>query len=72
MNSKFKCKTCDLIFEAEGVKIEYISKIYGPCSKKEANCPHCDVICDEYITPKSGKSTSNPSGGCHGNCSCCC
>lgn len=71
MEPTFKCRSCNLVFEAEGVKVEYMSRIYGPCSKKIASCPQCKQECDEYVAPKPNKSQSNANSGCHGNCGCC-
>jgi hypothetical protein len=71
---RFKCEKCDVIFENEGVKIEYTSPVYGPCSKKVADCPDCGEKSDEYRAPKRIKSKSYkdavpsmggcPPGGC--------
>ena len=68
MKTKFICKTCNIVFENEGVNIEYISKIYGPCSKKIGICPDCGNECNEYFVPKAKKSFQLE---CTGSCSCC-
>lgn len=73
----FKCENCSSIFESKGRVYEYNSPIYGPCSKKVADCPECGSVSDEYRKPRQAKggkpsycsdqmaaSGGCPSGGC--------
>ncbi|NHB69397.1 hypothetical protein [Perlabentimonas gracilis] len=69
----FYCKTCDLKFEAEGTKQEWIDPTFGPCSKLTAPCPTNGEECSEYQPPKQSKEAAMPSapacgmqGGCCG------
>jgi len=71
--STFYCKSCDLKFEAEGTKQEWIDPTFGPCSKLVATCPTNGEECNEYHPPKVSKESSFPSapacgmqGGCCG------
>jgi hypothetical protein len=52
----FKCYTCEEIFQAEGVKKEYIDPMYGPCAKMVADCPICHAEATEYRAPKPQKA----------------
>jgi len=70
---KFKCSDCDLLFEAERIKEEYIDPIYGPCSRNVADCPQCGKSAREYVKPKQVRKSSEPvmapscgPGGCCG------
>ncbi|HOZ15612.1 MAG TPA: hypothetical protein PLH91_15165 [Tenuifilaceae bacterium] len=68
------CKSCNIKFDATGVKEEWIDAAFGPCSKMLANCPECNAVCDEYRAPKQtsgGQSfhSHTPScGSCCGGC----
>jgi hypothetical protein len=67
---KFKCTQCSSLFEAEGVKDEYLSPIYGPCWKMIAECPDCKTICDEFrVLKKEVPKTESSCSGCCSNCS---
>lgn len=35
---RYKCEKCGNVFENEGEVLDYNSPIYGPCSKKVADC----------------------------------
>jgi len=59
---KFKCYTCEEIFEAEGTKKEYIDPVYGPCSKMVAECPVCFAEASEYREPKPQKASGVAAG----------
>ncbi|HDP75920.1 MAG TPA: hypothetical protein ENN49_08630 [Bacteroidales bacterium] len=70
------CKTCNVKFDANRTKTEWIDAAFGPCSKMVAKCPECGNECDEYCAPKQGSANSNqhvshaPScGSCCGGCS---
>lgn len=74
---QFKCDGCGNQFDTHGKVLEYNSPVYGPCSKKVADCPKCGSQSDEYRAPKMSKSKSAsyqeamPSmGGCGGG-GCC-
>lgn len=54
----FKCYNCELVFEAEGYKKDYIDPMYGPCSKIVAECQTCKGEATEYRAPKPGKASS--------------
>ena len=71
MYSKFYCKSCDRIFDAEGTKAEYLDPVFGPCASYVANCPDCGTGSKEYFKPKQYKSSQenmpacgNPNGYC--------
>jgi hypothetical protein len=67
----FFCKSCDLKFEAEGTKLDWIDPTYGPCSKFTAPCPTNGEECNEFQPPKVSKdySSSNAqSCGMQGGC----
>lgn len=68
MLTRFKCPECSCVFEAEPVRFEYHSPIYGPCAKFVGECPECHMQSDEYREPNPGKkpSASEPatSPGC--------
>jgi hypothetical protein len=79
---KFYCEKCQKIFEAEGIKEEYSSPIYGPCWKHVFQCPDCGSKCDEYRQKSSPKKNSfdfdnyvenlrNQGGGCNPRGGCC-
>ena len=55
---KFKCYTCEVVFEAEGRKKEYMDPMYGPCSKVVADCTECGGEAIEYRDPKPQKAGS--------------
>ncbi len=67
---KFQCVKCDNLFETEGTVMEYHSPVYGPCSKKVAECPQCGNQSDEYRPPKQAKSKSDfrPAAPAMGSC----
>ena len=79
--NKFFCQSCQLEFEAEGKKLEYQDRLYGPCWKRVANCPTCDKECDELKPTSSSKSNEEfdtyvqelqkRNGGCCGGGGCC-
>jgi hypothetical protein len=69
------CKTCNLKFDANGSKTEWIDAAFGPCSKMVAKCPECGNECDEYRAPKQGLADSHhhvshtpACGSCCGGC----
>lgn len=74
----YQCEKCGNIFERKGEVLEYNSPVYGPCSKKVADCPNCGVRSDEYRAPKQTKSksmsyqeaTPSPRGCPAGGCCC--
>ena len=66
---KFKCKKCDIIFEAKGDKIEKQNQIYGLTWNWQAK-HECGQPCEEYIPPKI-KTKKKPKSSCAGNCSAC-
>lgn len=79
---KFYCQKCQKVFEAEGVKREYSSPIYGPCWKWIAKCPDCDRECDEFRQTGSSRKKNfdfdsyvanlrNRGGGCGPGSGCC-
>jgi hypothetical protein len=72
---EFKCFDCYMVFEAEGVKAEYIDPVYGPCSKMVAICPVCGSECSEYRKPKPSRNQGSKENSCpsyhNGSCSCC-
>jgi len=72
---EFKCFDCNLIFEGEGSKLEYMDPTYGPCSKIVAVCPECGSSVTEYRKPKPAKGTRGGENACpayhSGSCSCC-
>ncbi len=75
---QFRCEECGIIFENKGEVLEYTSPVYGPCSKKVADCPDCGCKSDEYRPPKQAKSKSSnyrdampAMGGCAAG-GCCC
>lgn len=76
---KFKCYTCEEIFEGEGQKKEYMDPMYGPCTKIVAECPVCYAEAIEHRDPKpqkagvGGSSDLAPCGMTPGQagCSCC-
>lgn len=69
---EFQCRTCDRIFDAEGTMKEYMSPVYGPCSKEVAVCPDCGEEATEKIKPKQAKNSSfsGPSCSSGGCCGC--
>ncbi len=72
---EFKCFDCQINFEGEGSKLEYMDPMYGPCSKIVAACPVCGSDSSEYRKPKPSKGASQPENSCpsyhNGSCSCC-
>ena len=72
MISRFYCKECDQVFDAEGTKIEYMDPVFGPCARYVTNCPTCDTESKEYIKPKQFKSVSLDSILACGNPNTCC
>jgi len=79
---KFYCEKCKKVFEAQGIKEEYTSPIYGPCWKRVSQCPDCGSKCDEYRQVTSAKKGSfdfdsyveslrNRGGGCNPGGGCC-
>ncbi|MBN1988982.1 MAG: hypothetical protein JW783_06300 [Bacteroidales bacterium] len=66
----FLCKACNVKFEAEGEKQEWLDATFGPCSKIVAACPSCGVAADEYRAPK--QSANAPSHGHAPACGACC
>lgn len=71
--SIFYCNTCHTKFEAEGVKIDWIDRTYGPCSRWTASCPDCREECQLAKTVRAhsdqnSSSEEGSSGG--GSCSC--
>jgi len=73
--SIFYCDTCHTKFESEGVKIDWIDRTYGPCTRWTASCPDCGEECQlakTVHTHGDGNSESEGSscdcGG--GSCSC--
>ena len=74
---EFKCYDCELIFESEGSKKEYIDPMYGPCLKTVAACPTCNEEASEFRSPKPQKSGSgNQVASCgmtpsQAGCGCC-
>ena len=67
----FECTNCELIFEDQGSKIEYMDPVYGACTKYTAICPSCNSEVKEYIAPKPGKQTHDaPPSSCGCNCGC--
>ncbi len=69
------CKTCNIRFDAKGIKTEWIDAAFGPCSKFTALCPSCGKECDEYRAPKSGSAENSQHtlhapacGSCCGGC----
>ncbi len=80
MNSKFYCPNCKLEFEADGKKVEYQDRVYGPCWKRVANCPACHQESNEKSSlGDSSKNfdelveslNSQSRGGCCGGGGCC-
>lgn len=81
MKNKYFCQKCQKAFEAEGIKQEYTSPIYGPCWKRIAVCPDCGVECDEFRKKSSSKKNfdfdsyvsrlRNQGGGCIPGGGCC-
>lgn len=80
--NKFYCQKCQKAFDAEGVKHEYNSPIYGPCWKRMAACPNCGLESDELNQTKSAGKKSfdfddyvnnlrNQGGGCSPGGGCC-
>ncbi len=69
---KFRCPDCAKLFEAEGIRVEYHSPVYGPCAKYMGHCPDCKVESDEYREPNPGKKSagfepvSSPGCCCNG------
>lgn len=64
MESQFYCKSCNKIFDAEGIRKEYTDPIFGACMKYVAECPDCKTECKEYRKPvqkASKKSVCLPS-----------
>lgn len=73
MTGKFHCKSCDNIFEAEGIKKEYTDPVFGPCSSYYANCPDCAGESKEYFRPKPQKNQGREVPPCgNPNMTCCC
>lgn len=74
MQSKFICKNCNKIFEAEAIKKEYTDPVFGPCVSFHAFCPDCNRECQEYFKSKKIKSAISknipPSGNSNTCCSC--
>lgn len=75
--TRFQCEKCASVFENEGEVLEYTSPVYGPCSKKVADCPDCGCKSDEFRPPKNFKAApayheAMPAmGGCStGGCCC--
>lgn len=70
----FYCSSCNNKFNAEGVKYEYTSPVYGPCWKMMAACPVCQNIVDEYRAPRQKKESTSSippcgvGGGCGRSC----
>lgn len=67
----FYCKSCNIKFEAEGTKVEWIDPAFGPCSKLVAECPANGEECNEFTVPKQSKEsqlapTCGMGGGCCG------
>ena len=75
MKNRFYCKTCDKIFETEGIKKEYTDPVFGPCASYLASCPDCNSECKEYFKPKHFKTVSAetipPCGNPNMGCACC-
>jgi hypothetical protein len=75
--TRFQCEKCATVFENEGEVFEYTSPVYGPCSKKVADCPGCGCKSDEFRPPKNYKKASSymetmpAMGGCSSG-GCCC
>ena len=74
---KFQCEKCGNLFETEEKVLEYHSPVYGPCSKKVADCPQCGSKSDEYRPPKQSKAKIDfrQAAPAMGNCpagGCCC
>ncbi|TVR74634.1 MAG: hypothetical protein EA408_02715 [Marinilabiliales bacterium] len=67
---QFQCESCGIKFEGQGTTHEYNSPVYGPCSKKVADCPQCGETIDEYRPPKQAKSKSDfrPAAPAMGSC----
>jgi hypothetical protein len=49
MQAQFKCPNCSQVFEAEGVKFEYHSPVYGPCSKSVSESPCYLAVCQTIL-----------------------
>jgi len=67
----FKCKSCNHLFEAVGIKEERMDPIYGPCFKYVADCPLCNKKTDEYRVPQNKKQTQQTGCGMSGGCGSC-
>ena len=73
MTGNFHCKKCDIVFTAEGTKVEYNDPVFGPCASYRADCPECGADCGEKIKPKVQKKSSVDSvPSCGDSKSCCC
>lgn len=68
MIKKFKCSCNQTVVEKEGTKVEYISRLYGPCEKYTAICDECGAEMDEYIELKAGKDSGSSGPSCGGGC----
>ncbi|MGD9977372.1 MAG: hypothetical protein AB7S54_05505 [Bacteroidales bacterium] len=48
----YRCKSCNIKFEAEGRKVEWVDTTFGPCGRLVAICPSCNTDCDEFRLPR--------------------
>ncbi|MEW5846780.1 MAG: hypothetical protein AB1777_11045 [Bacteroidota bacterium] len=69
------CRTCNVKFDANVTKTEWIDAAFGPCSKMIATCPNCGDACDEYRAPKQVSTDKHQHvhhapacGSCCGGC----
>lgn len=69
MNTVFQCPQCQLQFEAQGYKDEWLDPTFGHCWRYVADCPQCGKSSPEYKQPKA-KSKNCNSGSCE-SCSGC-
>lgn len=60
---QFVCAVCQVEFEHEGIKKEYVDPIYGPCAKTVAPCPECEAESTEYRPPKPQKANKSSDNG---------
>ena len=66
--SIFYCDACHTKFEAEGVKTNWIYRMYGPCTRWTASCPDCGEECQLAKTVHTHGDGNNESEGSSCDC----